>query len=197
MLDAHELVLAGLSKLIEERYDLVGAVSDVGRLLASARKLRPDVILLDIAMPKMNGIPVAPKLREMVPGAKVVFVTVHDERGFVEAAMEVGAAGYVLKSSPPEELMRAIEEVHEGRRYISSQIRNTLEDEDLRIPLTKRQREILALIATGLTSKEIGEKLFVSTKDVGFHKTRIRQALKIKSTAGLTRYAIKHGIVPP
>lgn len=196
--DDHLLFLAGLSQLLERHYDLVGAVTEPAELLATAKRLKPDILLLDISMPGLDGIEAARQLREIVPTTKIIFVTVHDEPAFVAAALQAGASGYVLKSAAPEVLCRAIDDVWQGRKYLCRSLAERADyskpEDD---PLTPRQKEVLWLLATGLTSREIAETLFITPKAVDFHKGRIRAALGLHSTAELTRYAIAKGLTRP
>jgi DNA-binding NarL/FixJ family response regulator len=202
--DDHTLLLEGIRLLLEPEYELVGSVEDGLALLAAAKTLKPDVILLDISMPLLNGIDAARRLRKIVPSARLIFVTMHADADFVLEAFRVGAMGYVLKRAAASELLTAIREVLKGNHYVSPLVtRNTL---DLLIStpkpqgkfsdrLTPRQREVLQLVAEGRTRKEIAAVLNISVKTVEFHKAALMRKLNLGTAADFTRYAIEHGII--
>jgi DNA-binding NarL/FixJ family response regulator len=202
--DDHTLVLEGFRKLLESEFDLVGAVEDGRALVAAAQKLRPDVILLDISMPLLNGIEAARQLKKLVPDTKLVFLTMHADPAYVTEAFRVGASGYLLKRSAASELVSAIHEVLKGRSYVTPLATKDMLDTFLgRAPepgrlsrdLTSRQREVLQLVAEGHSAKEIATILNVSVKTVEFHKARLMRQLSLRGTAELTKYAVQHGIV--
>jgi DNA-binding NarL/FixJ family response regulator len=193
--DDHMLVLDGLRKLLDSECEVVGAVQDGRALLAAAEKLRPDVILLDIAMPLLNGVEAARHLRRTVPDAKLVFVTMHADGAYVSGALRAGASGYVLKQSAASELLTAIREVVKGRTYVAPLARKYLSQPLPPSDLTEREREVLQLVAEGRTIKEIGTLLNISAKTATFHKSNIMRKLGIRGTAKLTKYALAHGIV--
>ena len=201
--DDHTLLLEGIRLMLEPEFELVGSVEDGQALLAAAEKLKPDVILLDISMPILNGIDAARQLRKIVPSSKLIFLTMHGDADYVTEAFRAGASGYLLKRSAASELVTAIREVLKGHHYVSPLVtRNALEllmgatksDSKFADGLTPRQRQILQLVAEGRTRKEIAGTLGISVKTVEFHKTRIMTELDIHTSAGLTRYAIDHGI---
>jgi len=196
MADDHALVLEGLRKLLEHEFELVGAAEDGRTLLAKAERLRPDVILLDVSMPLLNGIDAARRLRKLVPGSKLVFVTMHDDPTYAAEAFQAGASGYVVKRSAASVLIRAIRTVLRGRRYGAPAVPAARTAAPTG-SLTARQREILQLVAEGRAAKEIAGVLGLSVKTVEFHKARIAGRLGLHSTARLTRYAIAHGLVAP
>ena len=201
--DDHALVLGGLRSMLEAKFDIAGVAEDGRTLLRAAEQLKPDVILLDISMPQLNGIEVARRLSKSLPKSKLIFVTMHADATFVTEALRAGASGYVVKKSAPKELMTAIEEVLQGRTYVTPLVtkgflesvlpRHVLLEQTGR--LTPRQREVLQLVAEGQSVKEIADGLFIAPKTVEFHKARIMQALGLHSTAQLVKYAIKHRIV--
>jgi DNA-binding NarL/FixJ family response regulator len=201
--DDHKLVLDGLRKILEPEFEVVGTVEDGRALLAAAVRLRPDAILVDIAMPLLNGIDAARQLRQTVPESKVIFVTMHAERAYIVAAVEVGAAGYVLKRSLPKELLAAVRAVIGGERFLAPSIgveaaklwNRTGHRERPRAALTARQREVLQLAAEGKSNKEIATLLHITVKAVEFHKTSISRTLCTTKRADLTRYAVRHGLV--
>jgi len=204
--DDHALFLEGLRKLLELDFDLVGTVENGYTLLAEAQRLKPDIIVLDITMPFLNGIDAARRLKKALPDAKLIFLTMHTDPAYVREAFQLGASGYTLKQSAVSELIIAIQEVAKGRNYITPLVtRETLNSlmgapsgeaaTSISCNLTSRQREVLQLIAEGQSTKDIASVLNVSVKTVEFHKARIMEALGLRTTAGLTRYAVAHGIV--
>jgi len=204
--DDHALFLEGLGKLLEPDFDIVGTVKDGRTLLAEAQRLRPDVILLDIAMRLLSGTDAARQLHQTAPQCKIIFVTMHTDRTFVTEAFRAGASGYLLKQSAGSELVFAIREVLKGHQYVTPMVTKgvlqaVLSPQDQRPPressaaLTMRQREILQLVAEGRSLKEIAERLNLSIKTVEYHKSRLIERLGFRSTAELTKYAITEGIV--
>lgn len=201
--DDHTLLLDGIRLMLEPEFDLVGAVEDGQALLVAAKKLKPEIILLDISMPLLNGIDAAHQLRKIVPSAKLIFVTMHADPDFVTEAFRAGASGYVLKRAAATELLAAIHEVLKGNHYVSPQVtRNTLElliashaPSSISDRLTPRQREVLQLVAEGKSRKEIAAVLGLSVKTVEFHKATLARELNLRSTADFTRYAIEHGVI--
>jgi len=201
--DDHTLVLEGLRKILEPECDVVGSVEDGRSLLAAAEQLKPDIILLDVSMPLLNGVEAARMLRNAVPGAKVIFVTMHADATYVAGAFRAGASGYVLKRCASLELLNAIHQVLSGRSYITPLIRNDILHDLPGWPLgsgeasgelTVRQREVVQLVAEGRPVKEIAAILNISSKTVAFHKANVMRKLGIRSTAELTKYALEHGI---
>lgn len=202
--DDHTLILAGLKTLLESDFDLVGTAEDGRALLKAAEKLKPDVILLDISMPLLNGLEAARHLRKIAPHAKIIFLTMHGDVAYVKEAFRVGASGYLLKRSAPSELATAINEVVKGRTYVTPLVTKDVmelflepssESERLASRLTPRQRVVLQLVAEGHTNKEIASILQVSIKTVEFHKYNLMQILGIRTTAELTQYAMRHGFI--
>jgi DNA-binding NarL/FixJ family response regulator len=205
MADDHSLILAGLRKLVEVDCDVVGTVEDGRALVEAAQKLRPDLILLDISMPLLNGLEAARQITKLVPESKLIFLTMHASPTYATEAFQVGAAGYLLKRSAVSELSLAIRHVLEGQHYLTPLLMKDVLDSVLKpstgergkpvfTALTSRQREVLQLVAEGRGTKEIATILCVSVKTVEFHKSRIMQQLDIHTTADLTKYAITHGI---
>jgi DNA-binding NarL/FixJ family response regulator len=203
--DDHPLVLEGFCRILSAEYEVVATALDGLSLLESARKLRPDVILLDVAMPLLNGIESARQLREVSPNSKVICVTQHVDREYVMAAFRAGVSAYVLKQSASHELFNAITAALEGKIYVSQPLASFIPENgtaDLeRLPasfgqeLTPRQRQVLQLIAEGKTAKEIAKHLNISPKTAEFHRARIMDELGLRTTAELTRYAMSKGIV--
>ena len=202
--DDHRIVLEGLRSLLEPEFDLVGTVPDGRALLKAAKELDPDVIVLDISMPSLNGIEAARKLRESGVRAGIVFLTMHPDAAYATRALDAGASGYVLKHSAPDELVTAIRQALKGGTYVSPRLAGELAHaygsnaprrEDPESNLTPRQREVLQLLAEGRSAKDIADTLCISPRTVEFHKYRMMEELNIKTTAELVRYAVKHGIV--
>lgn len=197
--DDHTLVVEGFRRLLEAEFDVVGVVEDGRTLLTAAARLRPDVILLDISMPLLNGIDAARRLRKTQPEAKIIFVTMHADPAYVAEALREGAAGYVLKRSAATELVTAIRQALRGRSYVTPLVRGQggprPRSRRRSTELTPRQREVLQLVAEGRAAKEIAAILHISVKTVEFHKSRIGEQLGVRTTAELTRYALEHGII--
>ena len=205
MADDHSLILAGLRKLVEVECDVVGTVEDGRALVGAAQKLRPDLILLDISMPLLNGLDAARQLTKLVPESKVIILTMHASPTYATEAFQAGASGYLLKRSAASELSQAIQSVLQGQKYLTPLITKDVLDSVFKpstgkrgtpasTALTPRQREVLQLVAEGRGTKEIATILSVSVKTVEFHRFRIMQQLDIHTTADLTKYAITHGI---
>jgi DNA-binding NarL/FixJ family response regulator len=202
--DDHTLLREGLRFLLEPEFEVAGSVEDGQALLVAAEELTPDVILLDISMPLLNGIDAARRLRKIVPAAKLIFLTMHADADYVAEAFRAGGAGYLLKRAACSELLTAIRDVLNGRRYVSPLVAsNTVElliaatKPEGKWPraLTPRRRQVLQLVAEGRTRKEIAELLSISVKTVEFHKSMIMRELNLKTSADFTMYAIEHGLI--
>lgn len=202
--DDHTLVLDGFRKLLEDRCEVVGAAEDGRTLLRMAQELQPDIVTLDISMPQLNGVDAARKLKKILPLTKLIFVTMHADPAYVNEAFKAGASGYLLKRSAGSELLQAIQSVMDGQCYVTPLVAKGLvksvvagdnptvpKDE----PLTVRQREVLQLVAEGMTVKEIASTLNISPKTVEFHKSHIMTQLDLHTTAELTKYALVHGLI--
>ena len=194
--DDHTIVLEGLRGLLEPEFDLVGTVSDGRALLTAAEKLRPDVIVIDISMPLLNGIEAARQLKKAHADTKIIFLTMHDDATYATRAMEAGASGYVLKHSAASELVKAIREALEGKEHFAPDYARTTLRGKAALELTPRQREVLQLVAEGRSAKEIASVLNISARTVEFHKYRMMEDLGLHTNADLIQYAIKHGIAP-
>lgn len=208
MADDHPIMLAGLRKLVEDMCEVVGTVQDGRALVEAAERLRPDLILLDISMPLLNGMDAARQIKKSVPDAKLIFLTMHASPVFATEALQAGASGYLLKQSAASELSHAIDTVLQGQTYLTPTITKPVLDSlnsmrkqkstELRrslINLTPRQREVLQLLAEGKTPKDIAVLLNVSVKTVEFHKTRLMEELNLHSTLALAKFAIAEGLV--
>jgi DNA-binding NarL/FixJ family response regulator len=206
MADDHSLVLAGLRKLVEGEGEVVGTVEDGRALVEEAQKLRPDIILLDISMPLLNGLDAARQLTKLVPDAKLIFLTMHATPTYATEAFKAGASGYLIKRSAASELKQAIQAVIRGQHYMTPLITKDVLAATLHHPegqmrqrpvatLTPRQREVLQLVAEGKSTKAIATLLQISVKTVEFHKARVMDFLDLHSTADLTKYAVAEGLV--
>jgi DNA-binding NarL/FixJ family response regulator len=202
--DDHKIVLEGLRSLLEPEFEVVGTVEDGRALVAAAKKLSPDVVIVDISMPLLNGIEAVRQIKEENDKIKVVFLTMHPDVTYATRAFEAGASGYVLKHSAPSELVTAVGEAIKGRTYVTPIIAGELMQsykegvhlrDDLIGKLTPRQREVLQLLAEGHSAKEIGDILCISPRTVEFHKYKMMEELNLKTSAELLQYAIKHGII--
>ena len=201
--DDHTLVLEGLRKLLEDTCELVGTAGDGRALVEAAERTRPDVILLDISMPLLNGLEAARIVRVRVPDAKIIFLTMHADPTYAREAFRAGASGYLLKRSAASELAKAISMVLRGRPYVTplfpAEVLQPLGADLRRLApesgaLTSRQREVLQLVAEGHAAKEIAALLKISKKTVDFHKGRIMDRLGLRTAAELTKYAVAHGV---
>jgi len=205
--DDHTLLRDGLKAVFqtENVFEVIGEASDGEMALMLAKKLKPDVIVLDINMPRLNGIEVAKKIREEDKEIKILILSMHDNEKLIVEAVSVGINGYVLKMSDMEEFIEGVKEVYLGKDYFPTgvakkilsgikgrvdQIRN--KSDDIKPILTKREKEIINLIVAGLTSQEIAEKLFISYFTVGKHRKNIIKKLRLKNTADLVRYALNN-----
>jgi DNA-binding NarL/FixJ family response regulator len=199
--DDHALVLEGFRRILEGHYELVGTVGDGRALLEAAKTMHPDIVILDISMPLLNGIDAAAQLKKICPKAKIIIVTMHADTDYVRSAFEAGASAYVLKRSAVDELEQAIRAVLEGHSYITPLITKELVDVFLATGseksggLTPRQREVLQHLAEGRTAKEIANLLNITSRTVEFHKGQIMDHLNLRTTADLIKYALTHGIV--
>jgi len=202
--DDHTIVLEGLRRILDPYCEIVGTAEDGRALVAAARELKPDVIVADISMPLLNGIEAARQIQKAGNSAKILILTMHPDATYATEAFRAGASGYVLKSSAASELVTAIQEVLKGRVYVTPLVAKDVLHTLLLAPtqpdtkghdLTARQREVLQLVAEGKAAKEIAGILNVSPRTVEFHKYRIMEQLGLHTTAELTQYAIRHGIV--
>ena len=199
--DDHALVLEGFRRILEGHYELVGTVGDGRALLEAAKTMHPDIVILDISMPLLNGIDAATQLKKICPKAKIIIMTMHADTEYVRSAFEAGASAYVLKRSAVDELEQAIRAVLEGHSYITPLITKELVDVFLATGseksggLTPRQREVLQHLAEGRTAKEIANLLNITSRTVEFHKMQIMDHLNLRTTADLIKYALTHGIV--
>lgn len=206
--DDHLLIAEGIQKLLEPEFEFVGIVADGRSLVAAVTKLQPDIAIVDISLPLLNGLDASRHIKKEHPDVKIIVLTMHSEPTFVEQAFRVGVSGYVLKQSVGSELVQAIHEVLKGNTFISPLVTQSVvapavkpassaspaEGDTLPQSLSARQREVLQLVAEGKATKEIAWILDVSIKTVEFHKTRIMKELGLRSAAELTKYAISAGL---
>jgi DNA-binding NarL/FixJ family response regulator len=203
--DDHSILLAGLKKLVEEACEVVGTVEDGRALIEAAERLKPDLILMDISMPLLNGLDAARQLKKLVPDSKLLFLTMHSSPTYATEAFKAGANGYLLKQSAASELPQAIAAVLRGQTYLTPAITREVLETALQPTqpalkhslsvLTPRQREVLQLIAEGRGTKEVATVLNVSVKTVEFHKGRLMEQLDLHSTPALIKFAIAEGLV--
>jgi len=200
--DDHRMLAEGLRSLLEPAYELVEIVQDGRGLVEAAVRLQPDVIVADITMPLLNGLDAVEQLRRLGCQAKVVFLTMHKDPLYAARALRAGASGFVLKHSASAELLTAIHEALAGRTYVTPAIADLLDRlpdpaPDSDVPLTRRQREVLQLVAEGHTAKEVAKLLYISTRTAEGHKVQIMKLLGARSTADLVQCAIRHGLIAP
>lgn len=201
--DDHTLVIDAFRKLLESRCNIVGTAADGLTLLQIAPKLKPDVVVVDIAMPLLSGLEAGRRLKAMMPAVKLIFITMNEDPDLAMEAMRGRASGYLLKSSAASELFQAIQLALKGGSYVTPQIAKGMENIFVRDPegkkrgkkLTPRQREVLQLIAEGKSMKEAGVILQLTARTIAFHKYRMMEDLGIKTTADLIQFAIKNHVV--
>jgi DNA-binding NarL/FixJ family response regulator len=201
--DDHTILVEAFRKLLEPTCEVVATVADGHALLEVAPKLRPDVIVLDIAMPLLNGLDAGRQVKEIVPGIKLIFLTMNEDPDLAVEAIRMGASGYLLKKSAASELFKAIQAAIKGQSYVTPQIARGIETSFIRDPegnkhyqtLTPRQRQVVQLLAEGKSMKEAADVLSIATRTIAFHKYRIMEDLKLKTTADLIQFAMKNHIV--
>jgi DNA-binding NarL/FixJ family response regulator len=198
--DDHKMFAQGLQSLLEDEFDLVGTVGDGQALLDAARQLKPDVIVVDISMPVLNGLEAVRQLKAEGVKARIIFLTMHSDDRLLAEAFKCGGVGYVLKQSAGDELILAIRKVLAGHKYVTPLVAaECVENISRRIggkkklTLTPRQREVLQLVIEGCTMKEIATRLGISTRTAESHKYEMMEGLGVENTAELIRYAIKLG----
>jgi DNA-binding NarL/FixJ family response regulator len=204
--DDHKILREGLKSLLEKQpeFAVVAEAQDGLSAISAAKKHKPDIAILDIGMPDLNGIEVTRRIRSEMAETRVIALSMHADRRFVMGILEAGANGYLLKDSAFAELITAVTAVAKGKMYLSPSIaetvvKNSLEkldrkDEGSSVLLSGREREVLQMIAEGKSTKEIALKLFVSTKTVETHRKQIMDKLNIRTVAGLTKYALREGL---
>jgi two-component system response regulator NreC len=200
--DDHQIVRQGLRGLLEKAgHQVVGEAADGHEALRLARTLNPDIAVLDLSMPLLNGLYTAREIRRLLPDIKTILLTMYTDKGYVLQAMKVGAKGYVLKTQAADDLIRAIREISHGETYLSPGVASSVVDAyldktDMPVdPLTARERQILQLIAEGKTTKEVARLLNISFKTAESHRSHIMKKLDIHEVTGLVRYAIQQGML--
>jgi DNA-binding NarL/FixJ family response regulator len=200
--DDHALILGAFEKLLAGECEIVGQVGDGRALVTAVEALNPDVVVLDISMPLLNGLEAGRQIKQKSRNVKLVYLTMNEDPDLAAEAFRAGASGYLLKSSAASELWTAIREVSQGRSYITPLVAEGLVEALQHTPdrkpgedLTPRQREVLQLLAEGRSMKEVASLLNLTPRTVAFHKYQMMEQLKVKSTAELIQYAVKHHIV--
>lgn len=203
--DDHRLLCEALTKLLEPYCTVLGSVSDGRALLSAARKLQPEIVVLDIAMPLLNGLDAARQLKQIQPLCKIIFLTMNEDPDLMAEAFQLGASGYLLKNAATTELVQAIQNVQQGKTYVtpsaSKELAGTFQlrhnNSDRKSEPSPRQREVLQLLAEGKTMKEVARIMKITPRTVAFHKYSLMEELQIKTNAELVQYAIKHHIISP
>jgi DNA-binding NarL/FixJ family response regulator len=198
--DDHTMLLDAFRALLEPEFEVVGTATDGRMLIEEFARLKPDVVVIDVGMPLLNGLDAGRQLKAQQRGVKLIYLTMNPEPDLAREALRLGASGYVLKSSAASELKQAINEALKGRSYITPLITQDvvgllLEPQNRPHELTARQREVLQLLAEGRSMKEVASILDVTPRTVAFHKYRMMEQLHLKTSAELVQYAVKHGIV--
>ena len=208
--DDHAVVRDGLRLILELQADItvMGDAPDGRQAVRQVQQLHPDVVVMDIAMPELNGIEATHQICQTCPTTQVVILSMHSSSEHIRWALEAGARGYLLKESAGKEVVDAVRAVHAGRRYVSQRIADIMSDDYVRgrqdaqsasslERLSAREREVLQLVAEGRSSAQIAEMLFLSPKTVETYRSRLMRKLGIKDLPGLVRFAIRHGLIPP
>jgi len=207
--DDHSIVREGVRMILDgqEDFDVVGEASTGREALEQARRLKPDVVVMDISMPDMTGIEATAKIRSELPNTQVMGLTMHEDESYVFELLKAGAAGYVLKRAAAEDLVSAVRAAHQGEAFLYPTVakmvvqdflqRTTSHDKSALDGLTDREREVLTLIAEGLTNQEIAGRLYISIKTVQTHRAHIMEKLNLHDRTELVRYAIRKGLIQP
>jgi DNA-binding NarL/FixJ family response regulator len=203
--DDHTLVAEACVKLLEPEFEVIGTFADGQALLAGVPELKPDVIVLDVGMPLMNGLEAGKRIKKLLRGVRIVYLTMNTDVGIAAEAFRGGASGYLLKSSAAAELVTAVREVLKGKQYLSPLVSKDAEGFFLETrvshmgqeKLTNRQREVLQLLAEGRSMKEVGYILKLTPRTVAFHKYKIMERLRLRTNSELVQYAIREHIISP
>ena len=201
--DDHTFLLQACQMMLESDFDIPAVFTDGRALVKAAPALKPDAVVLDIGMPLLNGLDAGKQLRKLIPGIKLVFLTMYPDPDLAREAIRAGASAYLLKTSAASELTKAIHEVFKGRLYVTPSIAKAMEESFIRNPevkhvskeLTPRQREVLQLLAEGRPMKEAAYILGVTTRTIAFHKYRMMEQLNLKSSAELIQFAVSQQLV--
>ena len=201
LVDDHAILVEALRKLLESDFDIVGSAADGRTMLEMALELKPDVVVLDVTLPVLNGLEAARRLKEKAPAITIVFLTMNEDRELAAEALRIGAAGYVLKKSAASELREAIRAGLRGHTFVTPSVdpghwpkHDYVHAVSFR-GLTARQREVLQLLAEGRSMKEAGQALGLTARTIAFHKYRLMESLGLLNTSELVRYAVRHRIV--
>jgi DNA-binding NarL/FixJ family response regulator len=202
--DDHMMIVDAFRKLLEPAYTIVATVTDGLALLERAPELKPDVVIIDIGMPRLNGLAAGQRLKQIMPKSKIIYVTMNEDGDLASEAMRAGASAYLLKSSAGSELLKALHEALRGGSYVTPLIKQAMEESFIRSPaskgpdkkLTPRQVEVLQLLAEGRVMKEVAALLGLTPRTVAFHKYRIMETFGIHSNAELIRFAVKNHVLP-
>jgi DNA-binding NarL/FixJ family response regulator len=208
LVDDHRILRAGLRILLDAQPDIqvVGEANDGRQAIVEAQRLHPNVIIMDITMPDMSGIEATQRIKRLMPDTKILILTMHDNEAYLFQSLRAGASGYILKEAADTELISAIRMVQSGRFYLSRLAQSMMvedyltrvrlgEEKDIYNDLTEREREILKLIAEGLTNNQIAEKLVISPKTVDTHRTHIMDKLNLHNRTELVKYAMRRGLI--
>jgi DNA-binding NarL/FixJ family response regulator len=203
--DDHSMMCAGLQKILEPEYEVIASVSDGRSLVKTALELKPDVVLVDVGMPMLNGLDAGREVKKVMPRVKLIFLTMNKDPEIASEALRIGASGYLLKNSKGEELLRAFRGALRGISYVTRQISEAIEEMFIRDPkslnrpkhLSDRQRAVLQMLAEGRSMQEVATVLQITRRTVRFHKQRIMEELGIKTNSELVQYAIKHAMIVP
>lgn len=201
--DDHTMICEGLKRMLEPEFEVIACVKDGHALVKTAVELKPDLVLVDVGMPLLNGLDATRELKKLMPRVKVIFLTMNPDPDIASEALKLGASGYLLKNSQGEELLKAVRDAGRGSSYITQQIKKAMEESFVRDPralgrpkdLSDRQREVLQMLAEGRRMQEVADVLHISRRTVRFHKHQIMEELGIKTNAELVQYAVRHSIV--
>jgi len=202
LVDDHELLRAGLRSRLEQEsgMEVVGEADSAERAVALARALQPDLVLLDLLLPRRNGFEAIPEILGVAPDARVIVISSQTAASSVRRALKAGAAGYLPKRATDRELVSAIQQVSSGSRYVDPEVGATLVVDSVASALddlSERERDVLQLLALGYTNQEIGKKLYISVRTVDTHRAHIMRKLRLESRAELVLFALAHGLIGP
>lgn len=193
VVDDHFLIAQSITMLLAPHFDVVGVVTDAKLAADEVARLRPEVVLLDVAMPGLSGLDAARLILKRAPRTKIAFLTMHSNQAILREAREIGASAYIVKNCSAAELVRAMNDVLKGGTYVSPEIQEKLSS-DPSETLSERQIDVLRLLAQGFTTKQIAFELSISSRTAEFHKNAIMEKLDLRTVAQLTRYAIENGL---
>ena len=201
LVDDHNLVVEAFKKLLEPEFDIVGTVSNGESLMRVTNELKPDVVLLDLAMPELNALEAGQELKKLLPRTKLIVLTMNEDTEVARESLRLWASGYLLKKSAGSELVKAVKDALQGKTYVTPAVAQRLEEDFIRDPqlehkeLTSRQREVLKLLAEGRTMKQTADELHVTPRTVAFHKYKIMEEFGLKTNSDLVKLALREHIV--